>query len=434
MFQSPHSQGFRLALICLIFPFLAMWLRAATHPMIHPPIIERVRLTDGYTNAVFHAIWPLVTNAARHLDLPPVTIEQIRRFECGDDKRIEAHVTLTNHFWFLIDGGHMRLFDSKNSFYTLNEWNRIPEFYGKLNLTKEQAIEKARAYVRGLGYDLKEVYLDQPPTTVRGPSGKGKKLVPRFWIEWDWPAERSEFEINGENGRIEYAGLGLGPLFDRPYPELAVKAELTAQSATWWKENGVSEEYARRLTMAVLPQIQQFAGKLDLSVKMPLSMDDVEHSIAHKKSDWDGPFNPAFASVYMEVRLKEGHTFVLCNGQVVEFHAADSIAWAKRLAPRAKLVGQWNMTDKQAVKFARDSLEKLGHNLKDFHAQEPPSWLFRKPAFGTAVIPRIFVTWGKYSNGMAEFEIDTNKKEIKFLRLILPKINRPWPDVGVPLQ
>jgi hypothetical protein len=434
MIHSPNFRGFRLALTCLIFPFLAMWLRAATQPMIHPPIIERVRLSEAYTNAVFHAIWPLVTNAARHLDLPPVTIEQIRRFECGDYKRIEAHVTLTNYFWFLIEEGHISLFDSKNTYYTLNQWNRIHEFYGKLNLTKEQAIEKVRSYVRGLGYDLKETYLDEPPTTLKGPNGKGKKLIPRYWIEWKWPEGPARFEVNGENGRIEYASLGSGPIFDRPYPELSVKAELTAQSATWWKENGISESYSRALTQAVLPLIEDFVQRLDLPIELPLSMDSVAQFIGHRKLDWDGPFNPAFESVYLEVFLKDGNAFCLCNGYVVEFHAADSISWAKKYAPRYKLVASWKMTDKEAVHFARDALQKLGHSIEDFHAEERPSWLLRNPPFGAAIIPRVFITWGKHTDSVADFEIDGSKGNVKYLKRSLPKVNKPWPDLGVPMR
>jgi hypothetical protein len=428
-----NSQSSRLALAWLILAFLGMGLRAAIDSMIHPPIIERIRLTAAYTNAVFHAIWPHVTECARVLNLPTPSANQVAEFRCFNESPVAGLIMLTNFHVFEFSRGHIWLYDSDHAFFGLQDFSQVSQFYGQLNITKEQAIAKARHYVQELGYDLNNVYLDQPPTKVTGPVGKGKKLVPHFRIEWDWPEGTADIEVNGTSGGIENAVLHKS-LFNRPDPVLAVKPELTDVTVNWWKENGVSEEYARLLTQAVLPQIQEFARKLDLTVQMPLSMESVNHWIAHKKSDWDGPFNPAFESVYLEVFLKDGNAFCLCNGYVVEFHAADSTEWAKTLPPREKLSGKWNMTDKEAVKFARNSLEKLGHTLKDFHAHEPPSRLARKVPFGNFIVPRILIGWGKYSNGMAEFEIDTNKKEIKYLRLILPKINRPWPDVGVPLQ
>src|SRR5437879_1330548 len=97
-------------------------------------MLELFQITAQYSNAVLVAIMPYVADFAKRLDLPlaqPVTVAQVASFRCSPrSDHFGGRVTLTNGYEFSFDRGRISQYRSPKSYFSLQEPDRIPEFYG----------------------------------------------------------------------------------------------------------------------------------------------------------------------------------------------------------------------------------------------------------------------------------------------------------------
>ena len=123
--------------------------------------------------------------------------------------------------------------------------------------------------------------------------------------------------------------------------------------------------YSNAVLAAILPHISDYAKKLDLPIPQPITASQVAHfGVANLQGDLGGG-----------VWLTNNYWFVFANGYVDSFRLNkhnpfidDDPAenWPKYA------FGKINMTTNEAIDFARQSVVKLGYDVKALHIDIPP--------------------------------------------------------------
>ena len=153
-------------------------------------MMELIHITATYSNAVLVAILPQISDFAKKLDLPipqPLTAEQVVRSGIPPYKgEIGGGFWLSNGFWFAYSDGRVDSFRSPDNMFgredLLENWQR---FVGKENMTTNQAIELARQTLQKLGYNIEDLSMDAPPTSVQLPFDYQGQHIPQFQMTWD---------------------------------------------------------------------------------------------------------------------------------------------------------------------------------------------------------------------------------------------------------
>ena len=125
------------------------------------------------------------------MDLPiplPITMNQVDHFNVS---RMQGFVGgglwLTNNYQFSFDNGYVNTFDlsKDNPFVDDDLYADLPHYFGKETINTNQAIEVARATLQKLGYNLKEIHADLPPTSVEGGREVQGGFFPYCRIKWN---------------------------------------------------------------------------------------------------------------------------------------------------------------------------------------------------------------------------------------------------------
>jgi hypothetical protein len=203
------------------------------------PLVQYVIVTAAYSNAVLSAIMPHISDYAKQLDLPiPLPITQSQISHAGIDNRlgrVGAGIWLTNNYWFMFSFGTVISFrlNTNNPFLEQNptgNWSKYA--YGEINMTKGEAIQLARDSIGKLGYNVKELNADVPPTTFTGPyTLPNGHQVPYCEFTWDVKAHSKEtvktahyYEFQVDMDRKHLIAMSLiGERFWTTNPPLSVK-------------------------------------------------------------------------------------------------------------------------------------------------------------------------------------------------------------------
>jgi hypothetical protein len=178
----------------------------------------------AYSNAVLVAIMPHISDFTKQLDLPipqPVTIEQVRHFGCSPRAdHVGGRVILTNDYSFSFDVGTVVLYRAPKSYYSIQDPNRIPEFYGPVKIGEKDAVKIARGALKKLGYPESELHYDLSPK-IKPPVKNEGHYVARYLIQWrdpnmpdtgkfGIPFNTATVEVDATTGQIQMLGLSPG--------------------------------------------------------------------------------------------------------------------------------------------------------------------------------------------------------------------------------
>ena len=410
---------------------------------------EIIQVTAAYSNAVLVAIMPHVSNFAKALDLPipqPVTITQVQKFGCSPRAdHVGGRVVLTNNYSFTFDLGAVVLYRSPHSYYSLQDPDRLPEFYGPVKVKKDEAVKIARSALKRLGYTDAELHLDVP-TKVTPPKRNEGKMIARYLVEWidpnqvspgGIPLERTAVEVDASSGRIEMLGIQTKQA-RRPDPKIDVHPPVLAsqpksQLIGGTKVYHVSEAYSRAFLLAILPQLSAYVERAGVDVKIPITTNDVD--IAH----YDCGFVEGFprASVY----LKAGDRFWYEHGQVTAFDARDAYRRPEPNSfsddkPSARFYGAVNVSPNEAMSVARRAVDQLGWTAHVRELRKQPEVVPPRRE-GTNYFARYFFNWwpNKEDMQIAVAEVDATTKKLKSLYInsrANPQIWREPPKIDVP--
>ncbi len=393
---------------------------------------EILQVTAAYSNAVLAAILPHISDFAKTLDLPtghPVTISQVGSFGCSPrSDHVGGRVILTNDYSFTFDQGAVVLYRSPSSYYSLQEPERIREFYGEVKIKKEQAEKIAHLALRRLGYADAELHLDHPAKITPPPRSEGKQVA-RYLVEWLDPGaptvpggfsrERTAVEVDATTGQILMLGIQTRSA-RRPDPKLAVRPPIVelapkSQPVGGTKLEPVSPAYALAFLEAILPQASDFVTKAGLNVQLPLTTNDVvAQSYVCGLIEGDPK-----AFFY----LKTGDRFVYSHGRVTEFDAHDAVRWsAPNEAPGDKppeqFFGPVTMSANEALAVVTKTVNSVGWTQFVPELRKVPE-IVPPQKFGTNYFARYFFNWWPKGEGMqiAVAEMDATTKQIKSLSI-----------------
>ena len=411
---------------------------------------EIIQVTAAYSNAVLVAIMPHISNFAEKLDLPipqPITVAQVSKFGCSPRAdHIGGRVFLTNDYSFTFDLGAVVLYRSPHSYYSLQDPNRLSEFYGPVKVKKDEAVKIARNALKRLGYSDAELHLDLTPKITPPKRNEGKEIA-RYLIEWidpgqvtpgGIPLERTAVEVDASTGRIEMLGIQSREA-RRPDPILSVQPKIIAKQPQSEPVGGtrasqVSPKYAEAFLVAILPQLSAFVEKSGVDVRTPITIGDVD--MPHYDCGVIGGLPRAC------VYLKTGDRFWYEHGLVIEFNAHNSVDWPPpgRIPedkPHEGFFGPVNMSSKEALAVVRKAVNQLGYSSLVPQLKRDPEIVPPRKE-GTNYFARYFFNWWPNDDGMqiAAAEVDATTKQLK--RFFIddkgnPKIWRDPPKIDVPL-
>lgn len=389
-------------------------------------MFEIFQVTAQYSNAVLAAIMPYVSDFAKRLELPipqPVTTAHVRRFVCSPrSDHIGGRVLLTNGHSFSFDRGRVMLYRSPLSYFSLQDPDLIPEFYGTVRIPEKRAIQIAHETIKKLGYSDTMLGADRAPEITEPPKS-GTNVVPRYRVRWLRLIRSSDgnpgtgtsidLEVDASTGQIQMMSLSNTNTW-RPDPKIDVRPLVVGKGPETTYRGGrkihpVSQAYSNAFLTAILPQISDYVQKIDLSIPTPVTTNDVDSSrYICGLVDQD-----PIAAVY----LRDGARFNYSHGQVTAFYAKDAFRIPGDKQGRVEdFYGQSNMTAKEAVSLVRQVVKQLGYSEKVLHLDEPPR-IVSPRKYGTNTFARYFLTWQEPDQGAfrGSAEVDATTRKLKAL-------------------
>jgi hypothetical protein len=184
----------------------------------------------------------------------------------------------------------------------------------------------------------------------------------------------------------------------------------------------VTAQYSNAVLVAILPQISDFAARLDLPVPLPLTAAQVaEFRCRPLKGDIGGY---VIFTNHLEVWYQLGH--------VAGFRTPRCYYYLQDPKDIPKFYGPLNLTKDQALQLARTNILKLGYTLKEtFTDQEPEVEM--PPRIGTNIVPHYQFRWKDpvFGRTIVRMEVDGSTKMIQELRLLSLHFRRPPPKIAV---
>src|ERR1017187_1335717 len=293
-------------------------------------MFEFIHVTAQYSNAVLVAVLPYITDFSHKLNLSivaPVTPSQVLSFKCDPRKdHIGGVITLTNHFEFTFLDGRVCVYRSPQSYFSLQEPDLVPKFYGPVKINKQKALEVAHDVIRKLGYTDQMFHADRVPQ-ITLPEKVGTNYVARYMFQWLDPTWRGSktivpslltVEVNASNSRIEMMSITSRET-QRPSPKVDVEPahvqkadQPQSRQEEGKKTEYINSAYAEAFLNAILPQVSEFIIKAGLSIATPLTTNDVDISQYICTLDRGNPN----AQLY----LKSGDRFNYTHGHVTAFY------------------------------------------------------------------------------------------------------------------
>ena len=400
---------------------------------------DLVQITAQYSNAVLVAILPYVSEFAHKLNLPipnPVTASQVVEFRCDPrEGQTGGLVTLTNGFRFSFTEGHISSYRSSKSYFSLQDPDLIPNFYGPVKVTEAEALKVARDAIKRLGYEASLFRADRKPLVTRPEKIEGQRIA-RYrlrWLDPDWQGPKNlgivpallDVEVDASTGQIEMLSLA-GPALRRPSPKIAVtppviqrpprKKELSGGMKT----DSVGTAYATAFLEAILPQISNFAADVGLQQSQALSTNVLDLS-QYYCGLLDG-------QPIAQLVLTNGDRFNYDHGRVVAFYAHDAYHKFPDQGRLEDFIGKPNITTNRAIQICERVIRKLGYKAK-----LPRAVLGNTTQLGTEQVIRHVYYWfkpGEQSN-FATLEVDMEDGTLKSVYLDDPTLWRDPPKLNV---
>lgn len=387
-------------------------------------LFDKIQVTLEYSNAVLVAILPHVTDFADRLDLSiplPVTTNHVRNFEPDDDPTgVGGWLILTNGYNFWFGHGHVKAFQTSRSIYPLSH-APSSDMYGEVNLNQAEAIALARSTIRKLGYSEEMLYADLEPK-VKIPKPSGKFTIPHYLVEWDAPNRDItcvRIEVNACRKTIEKVFFLNKNLWRAP-PELAVKPEIR-KSPHSHPAKQMDPARAHEFLAKILPEITDFTKKLNLPIPLPLVTNHVDRFACHEEQEVQRG----------ALRLTNGYVFTYNYGYVQGFEAPD-VFFTRNEVKVKDFVGQWKLSQRDAIRLARETTKKLGFDEKLLFLDRKPE-ITRPNVRGKVTIPRYELRWEVMDRdvliSLVVMEIDGAKGTVKSIWLECPQLAREIPKI-----
>ncbi len=404
---------------------------------------ELINIWDPvYSNAVLKAVFPHIRSFAKKLDLPVPEMKQIKRFPFEHRRgEIGGTVELSNGYIIWFEKGVGGFIGPQSFFSGYEALYRRPSFYGTPRMTQAEAITFARKTIRKLGYSLEDVFANLEPTVLPLPQ-IGTNIIPYYQIMWPDPRSKiSTTQIEVDAQRKTIASLRFSStlaIIQRPPPKVKIlPAELPDSPfnplARSWRRmnewtNDINPEYAYCLVPVVLRAAEDMVRKLGLDLPLPITTKQVRRFYCSNNG----------GSPYVDLFLKNNWKFVYRVNGITQISSSRRFFDSEDIPFRLKdYLGDWKLTEEQAIELARQTVTKLGHS--GLHIDGKPNVFRPTEIKGMPPIPRLTIQWvypggGKPRSEWIEVEVDCHRGTVETLHFDdVRSWNKP-PDLGVPIS
>ncbi|MBN9692814.1 MAG: hypothetical protein J0M24_21425 [Verrucomicrobia bacterium] len=346
--------------------------------------------------------------------------------------KVEGGLVLTNGWYWGFQEGHVFYFERPGTFFTLQDPGAIPRYYGPVRMSRVEMVELARGTIRKLGVALEDVLAEQEPV-VEQARGIGTNVVPRFQVRWRDPrgGDAAVLEINAQDKRVESLRfVGRRTLY-RPPPAVTVQPGRLPPESPLQKLNeagGVNPAYALRLIPLVLEAIGDWSGRLGWSLALPLTTNHVERFYVSDQGGWP----------HAEVTLTNGWFFRFRNSGLTQASSPRSFFESDRLPFRFRdYVGQWKLTEDQAIERARQALARLDFPAGFLHTAEAPRVVRPEEIAGLPTIPRLQLEWAwpnrEERSQWIQVEVDAERGTVESIMVDDTRLWGKPPLIDVPI-
>lgn len=369
---------------------------------------EWITVTPAYSNAVLAAILPYISDVAGKIDSPiprPVSIKQVKHCSILPDRTVGAEIVLSSDWVFAFRSGYITTIQGPHSYYSLQNPDDIPLYFGENTMTRVEAIELGRQTIQKLGIPLEDVFAEQEPR-VTEPIQVGTNTVPHYRIEWLDPRAGVvacvDMEINGETKKVERLRI-VNKSLERPLPQLNVTPPLNTR---YLQARLTNPEYAAKLIPIALSSVDEYAKKLSLPIPSPLATNHLARFSLDDNGGWP----------HSEIELTNGWRFIYRNNRVNGYYAPDNFFNSDNRPIRIReFIGQQRMTQEEAIELTRKTIRTLGYPPHLVRVDFEPT--IRRPVLSN--LSRLFITWQMETEddlqSKVEAEVDLTKRELKSL-------------------
>jgi len=188
--------------------------------------------------------------------------------------------------------------------------------------------------------------------------------------------------------------------------------------------------YSNAVLVAILPQVSDFAKRLNLPIPQPITASQV---VEFRPNRYKGEIGGG-------LMLSNHFWFSYADGHVMSFKSPDNFfSEDDPVANWQHYVGKENMTTNEAIALVRQSLRDLGYDPRELHADGPPTSVQFPFDFQGKHIPQFQMRWessetnsaGEDTSVSLHFDMDLDKKAFTQIVLISRKLRRPPPKVDV---
>lgn len=414
-------------------------------------LIHMVQMTATYSNAVLVAILPHFTDVAQKLELPvptPITQSEIRHYFCEPRVgEVGGWVVLTNGYQFWYGKGHVRMFHSPRDFFVLQDPDLIPKLYGHLNLNQQEAVALARASLKKLGYTNDLLYTAEPEVKLATPQElfAENKGVPQYELIWHDPSlsfrrpfdEFAKVDINAEVKHVDGFVLN-NKEFWKPNPDVGVTptpqpdSNQPLQFVGGHQLTPVSAAYSNSCLSVLLPQISDYARKLQLPISLPISAQacsNIDCSLENGQPN-------------LQIILTNGYRFNYRHGYVVDFYAGDNYftgdLYGQPVVNHSDLYQSHPAPKTELIEIARQAIRRLGCSEQLLHMEGPPDMVTVPDDTKTSYFTRYEIAWDflRLPSGIEGYrvtiEVDAKTESIKSVSLDNTNLWRKPSEIDVP--
>jgi hypothetical protein len=399
---------------------------------------EWIQVTAQYSNAVLVAVLPYLTEFCGKLGLPiasPLSTAQVLRVGLDPHRgRVGATLWLTNGYAFWFDRGQVSAFESPHCYFAQQEPEVVPRFYGQVKMSADEAIALARETVRKLGYPLEDVLADTDPY-IPPLERVGTNTIPHYRIQWLDPrggSPATEIEVDAERKVVESIRFNGLVTLRRPEPRVDVQPGKLPEGHPWrvLNEMGkVNPEYARRLVPYVFSAIEDWGRRLKWDLPLPVTTNHVKRFYVSDQAGWP----------HCEVTFTNGWEFKFRNSGLTYAGSPRRFFDSDKLPFRIKnYVGQWKLTEQQAIELARNAVAKLGYPEDFVHTEAKPRVFRPCEIKGMPAIPRLQIEWN-YPNierrqQWIQVEVDCDKGAVEAIYFDDGSLWGKPPPIAVPIS
>jgi hypothetical protein len=349
-----------------------------------------IKVTPEYSHAVLMAVLPYFSEEAKKLNLPvpqPITQTDIAGFHVLPFRELAASMLLKNGWVFNFRFGCASDFSSPHAYRSLQDPEKIPEYYGPVRMSQEKAIQLARDTLKKLNIHLEDVFADQNPQVVP-PVKIETNTVPRYEITWIDPfgGNAADFEVNAQTKQVERMYLRSWNL-RRPPPKVNVIPPDEEEGHDFFSAQippqKINPEYARQLVPMMFKAIDEYAQKLSLPVPRSLTTNNVAKVEIHNNGGWP----------HCEIWLTNGWRFIYRHCMVNGYYAPDVfVTTDNRPFHLKEFEGKWNLTTNQAIELVKRTVAKLNFPTNNIHMDFAPNIIYAAGDF-KKIIPRYSFEW-----------------------------------------